>query len=178
MIDRSRGAPGFGLVEIVVCLAIAAIAVALAAPFAGEFVARARVTAVANDLLHAVGAARIEAVRRSGAVALCRAAAGGDAPPQCATSGNDWTAGWLIVAGDGSAAAPPLQVRQSAAASVAVTFNAPAGSRIVFTAEGQPVGSFAGGTFRVCPTGRPDLGRAVVVSRGGRPRVVAEPCAA
>ena len=171
-----HGSQGVGLIEALAAIAVLAIAAALAAPSMAGLLARDRIAVSANGLLHALNHARVEALRRGEPMTVCRAV-DPDAPaPQCERSGNDWSRGWIVVAGDGSAARPPVRRQALDARFASITASAPVGWRITFTPVGQPVGSFAGGSFHICPADHPELGRSVVVSRGARIRVVAETC--
>ena len=76
---------GFGLIELVVAIAIVAILAAVALPSFREMGMRMTVTGHTNDLVGALNAARAEAVKRGSAAAVV-----GD--------GNDWSAGgWTVV---------------------------------------------------------------------------------
>lgn len=168
---------GFGLVELLTAVAVVAVLAGLAAPSTFELVTRERVVVAANDLVHALSAARAEAVRHGQPFTLCRISGVDALEASCEARGNDWSRGWILVPGTGDPDASPLRVRALDGQALTISFAAPAGARLTFTPSGQPTGNFAGGTFRLCPRGRPDLGRSVVVSRGGRVRVAVEPCA-
>jgi type IV fimbrial biogenesis protein FimT len=166
-----------GAIEMLATLAIIAVAVGIVAPSVRDLLVRSEVAALANDLVHVLGAARSEALVRGAPVTVCTAHQPGAVLPACTGAGKDWSRGWIVVAGDGTSGTSPLRRRVVGAGSPAVIASAPVGWKLTFAPTGQPVGAFAGGSFRICPLGRPELGRAVVVSRAARIRVVAEPCA-
>jgi len=77
---------GFGLIELVIALAIVAILAAVALPSFRELGMRMTVSTHTNDLVGALNTARAEAAKRGTAVAVIG-------------SGNNWTAGgWRVVA--------------------------------------------------------------------------------
>lgn len=89
---------GFTLLEVMVVLAIVAILTTLAAP---SFVAMIQSNAVSgnvNTFIADVRYARSEAVRRGGAVLMCRSDAPEATAPVCNTTAgtNGWASGWII----------------------------------------------------------------------------------
>jgi type IV fimbrial biogenesis protein FimT len=78
---------GFGLVELIVTLSIAAILAAIALPSFREFMIRLNVTETTNELVGALNTARTEAVKRGVPVAVV-------------ATGGDWSGGWSIVPDD------------------------------------------------------------------------------
>jgi type IV fimbrial biogenesis protein FimT len=76
---------GFGLIELVITIAIAAILLGIALPSFREIGIRMAVTSTTNDLVGALNTARAEAVKRGVWVAVI----GDD---------DDWSAGWSIQA--------------------------------------------------------------------------------
>jgi len=174
---RPHRASGFGLVELLATVAVVAVLAGIAVPSMADLLARARIAAAANDLVHAVAAARSEAIRHGQPFTLCRTLAADAPDAACEARGSDWSRGWLLVPGTGDSGEAARHVRALDGQTLAISFNAPTGARLTFAPTGQPAGSFAGGTFHLCPRGRPDLGHSVVVSRGGRVRVAVEPCA-
>jgi type IV fimbrial biogenesis protein FimT len=79
-----RGRAGFGLVELLVTIAIAAILAAIALPSFREFMIRMNVTETTNELVGALNAARTEAVKRGVSVAVV-------------ADGSGWSGGWSII---------------------------------------------------------------------------------
>lgn len=78
------GRAGFGLVELLVTISIAAILAAIALPSFREFMIRMNVTETTNELVGALNTARTEAVKRGISVAVV-------------ADGSGWTGGWSIV---------------------------------------------------------------------------------
>lgn len=84
---------GFGLIELVVAVAIVAILAAVALPSFREMGERMAVTSTTNDLITALNTARAEAAKRGSWVAVIG-------------TGNDWSGGWRVEADVGN---PPNQ---------------------------------------------------------------------
>jgi type IV fimbrial biogenesis protein FimT len=81
-----RRGGGFSLVELVVVLAVAAVALAVGAPALGETLRNLQLRAAANDLFDAINLTRSQALGRDERVRL--------APRDAA--GIDWTSGWTV----------------------------------------------------------------------------------
>lgn len=82
---------GFGLIELLVAIAIVAILTATALPSFRDMGRRMNVTSSTNDLVGALAMARAEAAKRGGWVAVIG-------------PGPDWSTGWQVEA---DAATPP-----------------------------------------------------------------------
>lgn len=82
---------GFGLIELLVAIAIVAILTATALPSFREMSRRMNVTSSTNDLVGALATARAEAAKRGSWVAVIG-------------PGADWSTGWIVEA---DAATPP-----------------------------------------------------------------------
>jgi type IV fimbrial biogenesis protein FimT len=87
---------GFGLIELVVAIAIVAILTAVALPSFRELGERMAVTSTTNDLITALNTARAEAAKRGSWVAVIG-------------TGNDWSGGWRVEADVGVPPNPPNQ---------------------------------------------------------------------
>jgi type IV fimbrial biogenesis protein FimT len=74
---------GFGLIELVIAIAIVAILTATAVPSVREMGRRMTVTENANNVVVALNAAKAEAVKRGAIAGLIG-------------SGNNWSAGWVV----------------------------------------------------------------------------------
>lgn len=82
---------GFTLVELLITVAIAAVAAAIVIPSFNDFVVGNQEKAATNSLMGAIRKARSEAVTRSAPVTLCRRT--GDV---CSTADDEgWKDGWL-----------------------------------------------------------------------------------
>lgn len=83
---------GFGLVELLVTLAVLAILVVAAVPGFRDTIRRNRVGAASNALLADLHYARAEAINRGQLVSLCPSSDGSS----CTPDGSAWEAGWLV----------------------------------------------------------------------------------
>jgi len=81
---------GFTLVELMVVVAIAGLAMAFAIPAMGNFIKNERLVTQINTLVGHLAYARSEAVTRRQQVVLC---ASGN---MTSCSGADWAAGWIL----------------------------------------------------------------------------------
>ena len=89
---------GFTLLEVIVVVAIVAILTTLAAPSFVALIQSNSVSSNVNAFIADVRYARSEAVRRGGAVIMCRSDAPEAAAPVCNTTAgtNGWASGWII----------------------------------------------------------------------------------
>jgi type IV fimbrial biogenesis protein FimT len=132
-----RRGRGFSLVELVVVLAVAAVALAAAAPNLGETLRNLQLRAAANDLFDAINLARSQALGRDERVRLA------PRDPQ----GLDWTRGWTVfVDRDGD--------RQPGAADEIIAVHGPLASgmtaRFSFTTPAAPYYIAYNGAGRSC----------------------------
>jgi type IV fimbrial biogenesis protein FimT len=146
-----RGATGFGLIELVVAIAIVAILTAAAMPSLREMGRRMTVTENANNVAGALNAAKSEAVKRGAIAGLVG-------------SGNDWSAGWVVRADsnlDGtltSADNPPLSQYGALAQGYSIKTKVSGGtdSQIVFGPQGSLSTPATAADVNVCrPDGQP-----------------------
>lgn len=95
--QKSRG---FTLLEVMVVVAIVAILTTLAGPSFVSLVQSNAVSSNVNTFMADIRFARSEAVRRGGAVIMCRSDDPEAAAPACGTGSgpgtNGWVSGWLI----------------------------------------------------------------------------------
>jgi type IV fimbrial biogenesis protein FimT len=82
-----RAMRGFTLIELIVVLAIVAIATLIALPSLRELLVRSATTTTANDLVTALSQARAEAIKRGTPVAVLSR-----------SGGADWSSGWDVAA--------------------------------------------------------------------------------
>ena len=87
---------GFTLIEMMVAVTIVAILAAMAAPSLRELMVRNQFSSVGNEFSGSVMRARNEAINRNSCVTMCMSASVDDAEPSCATTGQDWQAGWIV----------------------------------------------------------------------------------
>lgn len=92
---------GFTLIELLVTLVVLGVVVATALPNFASQIRNSQSVAVGEGVVSALNYARSEAVKRSGAVAVCASDDG-------ATCSNDWSEGWMVfVDGAGPDGATP-----------------------------------------------------------------------
>lgn len=87
---------GFTLIELIVTVAIIAVLAALAAPSMRDYAVRNQLSAIGSEFSGTVLRARNEAVSKNTCVTMCISATFDSASPSCATTGQDWQAGWIL----------------------------------------------------------------------------------
>ena len=85
--------PGFGLIELMIVIAIIAILTVIALPSYQRTIQRNRVITDANDLLAAINLARNEAVARGRPVTVCASA---NSTSCDSTSNANWSGGYIV----------------------------------------------------------------------------------
>lgn len=90
LILSMRRARGFTMIELMITVALLAIALSLGTPYIRDAVMNMRMTAQANDLMADLALARSEAVKRNVSVLLCTSTNG------TTCSGNSWADGWIV----------------------------------------------------------------------------------
>lgn len=157
-------AAGFGLIELLVVLAIGGVLAMMAIPGLSSLAATQRIQAEQRELADALALARSEAVSRGRPVVLCRST--GD--HRCT---GTWSDGWMLFQDDGTDSS------QGVAEERILRLGQPATARIVaYNGEGVPRGevrfdregySSERLTFRLCGQ-QPGHARAVLLERTGR----------
>lgn len=82
---------GFTLLELVAVIVVAAIMVTMAVPSFVTFVKNNRMTTQINDFVASTNMARMEAIKRSQRVVVCKSSDGNT----CSTSAAGWEQGWI-----------------------------------------------------------------------------------
>jgi type IV fimbrial biogenesis protein FimT len=165
---EGRRAPvGFSLIEMLVALAIVAIALAWGIPSLQNSALDVRRAAAVNAFMHTLYSARSESLLHVQFVSVCPSLD----LQQCSTNRADWSGGWISFINkdhDQPAHVDPgeaVLVRHAAVAGVRILANRDA---LVFRHD-----SFTGTTasFFFCDVRGGASARAVIVSQTGRPRL-------
>lgn len=159
-----RSAPGFTLIELLAALAITALLASLGWPLLARQRAAAAVQVATNRTLAALLVARQKALATGHSVTVCPSADG----RRCGFGGVQWLLFENLPGGLDStreAGEPLLQQWQLPPGILAD------GTR-GYAAYQPATRSAATLTFRFCHSAHPQLGRSVIVSQTGRPRVI------
>jgi type IV fimbrial biogenesis protein FimT len=173
---------GFTLIELMVGVAVLAIALGAGVPSMSEFIKNSRLAAHTNDLLTSLHLARTEAIKRNARVTLCKSA---DAATCSTAAGTGWQIGWMVFAdaspfGTFSAgvegADAVLDSHGAAATNVSITPRAAdtIGMFVSYTSRGDirdAAGAAQSGVFRVCDERGLGRARGLVLSPTGRAEV-------
>lgn len=164
---------GFTLIELLAVVAVLAVLLGLAVPWAAAIGGSARLSAFSNAFVGHLRLARSEAIKRNARVVLCKSADG----QGCASSGG-WDQGWIVfhdADNDGARDAGEAIIDRSEAlpgglhfagnlhVSRYVSFSPTGGTRLVS-------GAFQAGTLTLC-RGAGQEGRQIVLNSVGRPRI-------
>jgi type IV fimbrial biogenesis protein FimT len=164
MVPRIPQGGGFSLLELLIVTAVLGVLAGIAIPAYVRLSRSASLSAAANQMLWALHLARSTSILRGEAVAVCLSADGA----RCAASVAESVTGWLVFVDR----APSSPVRLDTGDEVLRQLPLPEGVAVRGTRLAVtfwPV-AMAGttGTFTFCAG---DVGRAVVISQTGRPRV-------
>lgn len=150
-----HAASGVALVELLVTVAIVAIAVTAALPDMQELVQDASVSTRANELLAGLNYTRSEAVKRNTRVTMCKSR---DGAACAAGDGGNWKLGWIIFV-DGNVPAALdgtdeiLRVQGAPSGSGSVIGAGAVDNYVSYLSNGQASladGGAQAGTFSVC----------------------------
>lgn len=96
--DMMRKITGFTLIELMVTLAVAAIALGIAIPSFNQTMRNNSSNALGNEFAAALNYARSEAIKRAKRVSICASSNG----TSCLAA-NNWKQGWLVFVDDAAA---------------------------------------------------------------------------
>ncbi len=163
---------GFSLVELMITLAIVAIAVAFGLPAMTEFSKNDRLTTNINTLVGHLAYARSEAVKLSQQVAICVSSDSASANPTC-TGGVNWENGWIVYIdanGDSNYTAGTDEVLRAHEAFDGNNTLTPAGgigTQVTYDYRGFATSN---GTFLLCDERAGPHGKTVTITNTGRVR--------
>lgn len=179
----SRRRNGFTLIELMVGVAVLAIALGAGVPSMSEFIQNSRLSAQANDLLASLHLARTEAIKRNAQVTLCAKSPGA---ANCSiAAGTGWQIGWVVFVDVNNnraldAGEPVLDSHGAAANRVAITPSIGNLNLFFYTSRGVvrypdpadvTLSVALNGIFRICDGRGLDHARGLVLSPTGRVEV-------
>jgi len=161
-------------------MAVGAILLTLAVPSINAFVKNNRLTSQTNELVAHINLARLEALKRSRLVILCRSANPSASPPQCGGTASVWTTGWLVYSTDAATTSERnydsskdtlLAIGQGATKTgVNIRSNGVGDARLAYGATGALVETGAA-RYAFCDDRNESKGRLVEVELSGRPTI-------
>ena len=166
-VNRVRPSRGFTLIELMVTIAILAIALGIAVPNLQEFVRRNNLAAATNNMVSSLALARSEAVRRAARVTV---------------AADDWAGGWQVFVDTGTAGDPSeaddtvLRVYQpNASGAAAITLDDDTSGYVSYLPSGvsDVNGGSGSGSFEVSLDGN---ARLICINNTGRVRTTSGTC--
>lgn len=147
---------GFSLSELLVTIAIVAIATSIGVPMLRGFIHDAAVSTAADQMLATLNYTRTEAVKRNTRVTMCRSTDGAS----CAASAEqgDWRGGWIVYVDGADAGALDeddeiLRVQAALSGSIAVLAAGAVADYVSYASNGQARladGAAQTGVFTAC----------------------------
>jgi len=171
-----RGTRGFTLVELMTALTIGAVLLMVAAPALSGMLRNGRVVTSANALLGMAHRLHVEAVTKGVRTTACTSLDG-----LTCSNAADWHDGWIVFPDinlDGSRDEEEalLFIQPALGGSVKAQGNAPVRRYLSYIPSGRSAslgGGLQMGTITICEGG---VGRLIVISASGRPRVTSADC--
>lgn len=180
---------GFTLLELMVVVAIVAILATIAMPALTRLIQINTIASNANVFMSDLRYARSEAIRRGGAVIVCRSDDPEASSPSCNTGtgpgANGWVSGWIVfqdldLATDGGnkdATDPVLRIQSpiTSVNSIVENSSSPV-NKFRFTATGRMLNLSSATSLRfgAGPRFASDVQKIVCVNRGGRARIAGD----
>lgn len=161
---RTRSAPGFTIIELMIVMVIVGVMVSLAGPNIRDLIVRTRLKTAASDLHSSLTLARSEAIKRNAGMQIVP------------VSAANWALGWSVR----TMAPAPLEVLSQQDSYQNVTFTtanaayaATAVANVTFSGIGRETGSAGAGiAFVILSPEHPQIkARCVVLDPSGRPAV-------
>lgn len=168
------GSQGFTVIEMLLALVVLIVLNAFAVPAMSEMLHSVRLSSATQSLVASLQLTRIEAIKRSRRVVLCKSANG----ENCSRTGG-WEQGWIVFQDSNNNATVDageiiLHREQPLTGNVRLTGNNTVVSYVSYTPFGQTNltnGAFQAGTLTVCPSSGPSsMARQIVISSTGRVR--------
>ncbi len=163
---QTRKMHGFTVVELMFCVAVAAILCAISAPALGNFVHGENVRTSRNALVTSLNMARNTAVTRQGHIVVCPST-----DQRTCSEDNWWQHGWIVFEdknGDGTRSADePLLEGVQAQTGLAILTSEDR-ERVIYRGDGSAPGTNL--TFTFCDHFGAKNASTVIVGNSGRPR--------
>jgi len=163
---QMRKMHGFTIVELMICIAIAAILCAVSAPALGSLVHGETSRAARNALVTSLNVARNMAVTGQGHVAVCPSN-----DQRTCSDGEWWQGGWIVFEdknADGERNADERVIESVQTQNGMAILTGAARERVIYRGDGTSPGTNL--TFTFCDRLGAKKASTVVVSNSGRPR--------
>jgi len=91
-----RACSGFTLYELLLSLAVAAVALSIGVPSVTSIIQQNQLASSINTLVRSLNLARAEAVTRGKNVVICRSTTANTPSPNCNSGSSNWSEGWIV----------------------------------------------------------------------------------